>query len=38
MTFLEVARQLTIVLGIVVLVALDASLGAFFWTYWRRGS
>jgi O-antigen/teichoic acid export membrane protein len=36
-TFLEVARQLTIVAGIVLLVALDASLGAFFLVYLAAG-
>jgi O-antigen/teichoic acid export membrane protein len=36
-TIIEVVRQLTVVAVIVVLVALDAGLGAFFWAYLVSG-
>jgi O-antigen/teichoic acid export membrane protein len=36
-TIIEVVRQLTVVVGIVVLVVADAGLGAFFWAYMASG-
>jgi O-antigen/teichoic acid export membrane protein len=36
-TIIEVVRQLTVVVAIVVLVAADAGLGAFFWAYLASG-